>query len=334
MTSPGLSVVLPTLNCADALPAHLASMRSWLDLADEVIAVDSHSEDGTPEMIRERLKHPNLRVLDHPRGLYQSWNSGIRQTTGRWIYISTIGDTIKRAQLEHMLAAGESLGSDVVASPPAFVFDDHITIDPPVWPIRHILDFHGIDKPTELSPAAAFVHAVRHIPSSILGSSASDIYRGDHLRARPFPLDYGVAGDTGWAIQHGLDTRFCFTNRVGSVFRFHSDIYTRPEDGWVKRSIHSLRNLGMRVLKENLESGKSAEILGLLEDFEKSAETLRDAQKQWGVSRRSSAIGIPWYLRPAAVHARCRRNDCRREHHGMAQRLEEALKTLPVKSLD
>lgn len=329
-----LSVVLPTLNCAGAMSAHIASMEPWLELADEVIAVDSHSEDGTPEIIRERLKHPNLRVLDHPRGLYQSWNFGIQQTTGRWIYISTIGDTIERDQLEHMLATGEALGSDVVASPPAFVFDDHVTIDPPVWPIHHILEFHGISKPTEISSAAAFVHAIRHIPNSILGSSASNIYRGDHLRPRPFPLDYGVTGDTGWAIQHGLDTRFCFTNRVGSVFRFHSDIYTRPDDGWVERLIRSLRDLGVRVLKEHPESGKATEILRLFDHFEKSAGTLREAQKQWGVSRRSCAIKIPWYLRPSAVRARSRRNDCRREHDEMAVRLEETLKTLPVKSLD
>ena len=41
-----LSVVLPTYNCAKLMERHLASMFGWLDLADEVIVVDSRSTDG------------------------------------------------------------------------------------------------------------------------------------------------------------------------------------------------------------------------------------------------------------------------------------------------
>lgn len=63
MRTLNLSVLLPTLNCVHMLPAHLESMASWMDLADEIVCVDSDSVDGTPEMIRERLKRPGLRSI-------------------------------------------------------------------------------------------------------------------------------------------------------------------------------------------------------------------------------------------------------------------------------
>ncbi len=75
-----LSVVIPTYNCRPLLDRHLDEMAGWLDIADEVIVVDSHSKDGTREYLDERLRHPNLRIIDRDRGLYQSWNEGIAAT--------------------------------------------------------------------------------------------------------------------------------------------------------------------------------------------------------------------------------------------------------------
>lgn len=36
---------------------------SWADLADEIIVVDSRSNDGTFELIKQKLHHPNLRLI-------------------------------------------------------------------------------------------------------------------------------------------------------------------------------------------------------------------------------------------------------------------------------
>lgn len=306
-----LSVVIPTLNCAAYVTAHLDSMKSWLDLADEVIVVDSHSDDGTPDMIRKGLRHPNVRVLSHPRGLYQSWNFGIQQTTGRWIYISTIGDTIEREQLKHMLDAGETLRADVVVSPPQFVVDENLNISTPIWPIHQILEYYNITEPTKISSKALFIHAMQHIPNAILGSSASNLYKGDHLRSRPFPLGYGVTGDTGWAIQHCLDTSFCFTNRIGSVFRFHSEIHTRPNDGWLERLIQSLQVLGTQVMDESPHHEELREILALLNYRESRKRYLHKYIKNWKNSQLKLNINlnikVPWYLYPKALRARTKR---------------------------
>ena len=121
---PGIGVVLPTLNCASLLPAHLESMQPWLDLVSEIVVVDSHSNEGTVELIRERLKHPALRVHLHPRGLYQSWNFGLSRLRTKYAYISTVGDSITRAGLQHLHATAEKLDCDVVVSKPRFIAND------------------------------------------------------------------------------------------------------------------------------------------------------------------------------------------------------------------
>jgi glycosyltransferase involved in cell wall biosynthesis len=330
MTSPRISVVLPTLDCADELPAHIRSMESWLDLAGEIIAVDSDSADGTADVIREHLKHPNLRVLNHPRGLYQSWNHAISLTTGKWIYISTIRDTITRDQLMHLIDAGETLEADVVSSLPEFVFDAKINMTPPVWPISRILEFHQIKEPTVIHPMAAFCHACRFLPNAILGSSASNIYRGNHLRARPFPTSYRMAGDTGWAIRHALETRFCYTARIGSIFHFHSDTYSCPDDEANKWVCAALQDEGIRVLRENKMLANN-DLFDILEDSLVLRQRHLLARAEWSQARREERI--PWYLRLSAIMKRNRSKILRRKNLENMERLkylESVLKKLPL----
>lgn len=224
-----LSVVLPTLNCRHLLPAHLQSMRPWLKQADEIVVVDSFSNDGTPEYFQKNLRHPNLRIFSRPRGLYPSWNFGIGQTTGDWIYISTVGDGIRPALLQHLCAVGDSLGCDVVASRPAFINEDGTPASRLVWPIDHILNATGGRRPIRLAGVETLLFALVAIPNALLGSSASNVYRGPHLRARPFPAEFGTVGDTAWSLRHALETNYGFTPEQGSWFRLHAKAYSKKE---------------------------------------------------------------------------------------------------------
>ncbi len=148
---------VPTRNCAPLLQRHLESMVKWLDLIEEIVVVDSFSEDGTLEMIKAGLRHPRLRILSHPPGLYQSWNHGIQQLNAKYCYISTIGDTISRDGLQHLVDAAENLRCDVVMSKPEFLSMDGRKAacaflaagrhDPIAWGHRPAKDFHvGISR--------------------------------------------------------------------------------------------------------------------------------------------------------------------------------------------
>lgn len=191
-----ISVVLPTFNCRSLLETHLRSMQAWLDLVDEVIVVDSRSTDGSLELIRQELRHPRLRIIERDRGLYASWNEGIAATTGDWVYISTTGDTITRAQLLHLREVGEALSADGVVSPPSFTHEDGRPHRDLGWPPAKLLAALGKGRPFVMHPTATQILAFQFCPQAILGSSASNLYRGEHLRARPFPTEYGVVGDT------------------------------------------------------------------------------------------------------------------------------------------
>jgi polysaccharide pyruvyl transferase WcaK-like protein/glycosyltransferase involved in cell wall biosynthesis/MoaA/NifB/PqqE/SkfB family radical SAM enzyme len=226
---PKLSVVIPTLNCIHLLPAHVDSMKSWLGLADEIVVVDSFSDDGTPAYLKKHLKHRNVRILSHPRGLYQSWNFGISQTTGDWVYVSTVGDSITKTLLQHLCQVGESLECDVVASRPTFINVNNTPASRQIWPIDHILKSASGRKPLRLGGPETFLFALYSIPCAVLGSSASNVYRGSHLRERPFPTEFGTVGDTAWSLRYGLTTRYGFTPEIGSYFRLHPKAYSASE---------------------------------------------------------------------------------------------------------
>lgn len=216
-----LSVVIPTYNCHSLMERHLMSLEKWAHLADEIIVVDSRSTDGTLELIRERLRHPNLRIIERDRGLYASWNEGIAATTGDWVYISTAGDTIEREQLTRLRHWGEATSADVVISPSDYV-DDAGLPAPKARNRPRIYAEFAAEGDVLIAPPAVRHFAFRSTGTqALLGSLASDLFRGDFLRARPFPEDYGTHGDTAWLLRHSHEINLCVLQTIGSTFCVH-----------------------------------------------------------------------------------------------------------------
>ena len=282
---PSLSVVVPTYNCAPLMERHLASMAAWTDLADEIIVVDSRSTDGTLDLIRSRLRHPNLRIIERDRGLYQSWNEGIAATTGDWVYISTAGDTIERDHLLHLLDLGERAAADVVISPPRFVDEAGAACEDQNWPPGKIIAGSGLKEPFILTAEAGFILAFVHCPSAILGSSASNLYRGAHLRARPFPVDFKGAGDSVWILRHAAQSRLCFTPQVGSSFCVH------PKEEAIRGE--RLAELVEKILAEKQQTLARTDVEGpLLQVLADNNRLHREVQAVHQERRRL------WHLRP------------------------------------
>lgn len=260
MSSPGeqptLSVVMPTYQCRRLMERHLASMAEWSDLADEVVVIDSRSTDGTLDYLRENLRHPRLRIIERERGLYASWNEGVAATAGKWIYISTAGDTITRAHLSRLVEAGGRAGADVVASPCLFVDVNGRPIPPSERSNPRIFcEFSSVGDVVIAPPA------VRHFAfrgagtQALLGSCASDLFRGDFLRARPFPLEYGTHGDTAWLLRHSHEMRLCLLKEAGSTFCVHprAETETKAERMLILDRMHA-EEIGRGGLTPALES--------------------------------------------------------------------------------
>ena len=229
---------------------HLEAMEQWIDLAHEIIVVDSRSTDGTLDLIRRRLSHPNVSIIERDRGLYASWNEGIAATTGDWIYVSTAGDTIERDQLLRLRRCGEASRADVVISPCTFVNEAGLALTAKARrnPSLH-QEIGGHDSvllPPPVVRHLAFRSAGTH---ALLGSCASDLFRGDFLRARPFPLDYGTHGDTAWTLRHAHEMHLCVVPEIGSTFCIHAKESTESKS--------SLMSTLDRMFEAEIRSGVS-----------------------------------------------------------------------------
>ena len=229
---------------------HLEAMEQWIDLAHEIIVVDSRSTDGTLDLIRRRLSHPNVSIIERDRGLYASWNEGIAATTGDWIYVSTAGDTIERDQLLRLRRCGEASRADVVISPCTFVNEAGLALPAKARRNPRLHQEIGGHDPVLLPPPVvrhlAFRSAGTH---ALLGSCASDLFRGDFLRARPFPLDYGTHGDTAWTLRYAHEMRLCVAPEIGSTFCIHAKESTESKS--------SLMSTLDRMFETEIRSGVS-----------------------------------------------------------------------------
>lgn len=306
MNQASIAVVIPTLNCASLVPAHLESVAAWSSLAAEIIIVDSKSRDGTVELLRAGLRHPNVRFFEHPPGLYQSWNFGIQQARSEFVYISTVGDAITREGLAHLAEAMANLQADVVISKPRFINEAGNALPDERWPIDDILDRLPLANPTLLTTTQQFIFALTNYWGAILGSSASNLYRAACLQARPFPTGYGTAGDAGWGLQHIFDVRIGVTRGRFSTFRYHEKAYGKDQY-YVEALLLKLFRLAVKTAHERQSEPRVAAILKEV-DWDRLAPTMERA-----ISENLRLEGyrkgrVPWFLKPAAWQARITRN--------------------------
>jgi hypothetical protein len=213
-----IGVVIPVLNCRPDLPAHLSGSADWLPSVEQVVVVDSFSSDGSLEYLRQELKLPRAEFHTHPPGLYDSWNFGIGRIQAKYLYVSTIGDLISLDGLRQFVACAEKFQADVVLSPPEMVAMDGSVIESIQWPIHEIVAATSRSEPLDLDSIQLFTLAIFYATcgglKSMLGSSASSLYKTETFKARPFPADFGIIGDTAWGLRNTLDTRFAISPHV------------------------------------------------------------------------------------------------------------------------
>jgi glycosyltransferase involved in cell wall biosynthesis len=209
-----VSILIPVRNEAATLQLHLDSLRPLFSQVEEVIAIDSESEDGSLEMLENALDFPGGRVLRRPRGLYEAWNFGVRESRSEFVYFATAGDLLLDGGLEHLRQTALDHRADVVISPPKMVGEN-----PPKWPVHHLFDILG--KTTLLdSGIKTVLNFGFELGRGLLGSSASNLYRRDFLVKHPFPEDCGHGGDTIWACRYAEEARVAFTPMVCANFAF------------------------------------------------------------------------------------------------------------------
>ncbi len=325
-----VGVLIPTRNSMALLPEHLGSMLGWIDRVEEIVVVDSNSRDGTQKFLREKLAGRKVRFLDHPPGLYESWNFGIERITSRYTYISTVGDGITCEGLEHLVEVAEEESCDVVISPPRFVDRSGRAIERNSWPIHDMVRFLDLKGPACLEGVVTFAVALSFFPFAILGSSASDLYRTAILRRNPFPTDFGMNGDGAWGVFNALRIRLGITPKCVGTFRHHEKSYSflpYAADGDQRMLDRGLRLLG-QFLHDRPEMKAEAQRIGL-DDFIAAKVIVQ----QWRTALNwHRQLAWPWVINPAAWRARRRRAAAQLQCEALVKELLTSHSVLSVES--
>ena len=302
-----ISVLIPTRNSMVYLPRHLESMKEWLPLVEEVVVVDSESNDGTVEFLKKQLGLQSARFFAHPPGLYQSWNFGIAQCVGKYVYLSTVGDSITRPGLECLVETADAFDCDVVISPPRIVDEQGDEVSKR-WPIFDLIKALRLASPVTLNGPDTLLFALISLHQAILGSSASNLYRADCLKRAPFPTDFGRGGDVGWGLRYGAETKLGVVPKVFSTFVLHSKLY-QARDYWVenvaeKRLITARDTIARKawrqhagvILNEAAFENLSNKMLIAWSEFSLAQRRIRTRQKSRRRFLSPSAWGEYWKL--------------------------------------
>ncbi|MGV3774786.1 MAG: glycosyltransferase family 2 protein [Verrucomicrobiales bacterium] len=305
-----IGVVLPVLNCRPELPGHLAGSASWLPWVEQVVVVDSFSSDGSLDYLRAELKHPQAQFLSHPPGLYQSWNFGISQIESKYLYVSTIGDLMSIETLKALCEAAERFNADVVLSPPQLVAPGGEPISHIKWPIHEMIAACDLKEPNQLDPVELFTLAAFYATAgglkSVMGSSASNLYRTQAFKENPFPTDFSVIGDTVWGLRHMLESRVAIYPHEHSRFvvvnRLVNDKLRSKNSGLAERlEEEALQILLKDALTDVPEWNWKRPIIRQMFAEWKAYSTKRLRLEAY----RKDAF--PWVLRPAAWRLRMQR---------------------------
>lgn len=274
------------------------------------VVVDSFSNDGTVDYLREHLRHLRVNFVSHPPGLYASWNHGIAQVTAPLTYIATVGDTITRAGIETLVQAANALACDVVVSKPDFVAPEGSALPDIPWPVDDIIATLGIAAPRRLHKLEALVFAAVHVNGALTGSCASCVYRTATLRQFPFPPEFGTVGDGAWGVMHAAEIAWGVVPGRCSIFLKHppsvSDVDKRSY-AQSRRMDEVLAATVLRWLASGAVTQRELETIGWLDLFQ---AVTRHTETKVAFDRRRSAAW-PWWLNSAAWGERIRRQRAR-----------------------
>jgi len=271
-----ISAVLPVYNCRERLERHLKSVVAWGPTVTELIVVDSGSTDGTRELVKEVLEPLGAHFIQHPPGLYQSWNAGIAAATSPWCYISTVEDPLSPDGLSHLLEVAKRHDADVVISPPEMMNHDGsepVAIKMPSNRMADAFLASGLSDRI-LSRSETIANLCGFLPHGLLGSSASNLYRTSFLQQHPFSGDFGHCGDTAWGVTVAPFAKVAFTSTPCARFYCQTNFRVEDPDRQYARH-HQLAEAARKALATAAYNDpECAVMLGWLDSNDHTTSTL------------------------------------------------------------
>jgi hypothetical protein len=258
--------------------------------------------------------------VERPPGLFASWNYGISHITSEFCYISTVGDSMTRAGIDHLVTTASRLHCDVLVSRPNFVNESGQPCDGPEWPMDIVIERLELHEPVRLHSAIIVAAALLHTGGAVTGSCASDIFRTGILQKHPFPLDFGVAGDGAWSLQNAGHVNWATTPEKVTTFRRHPPTASALEVKAGETS-NQFAQMARKVVSEWVESNPSNVSVEAREDIKRLIRLLieyEEFRRQYNSLRKGKC---PWILNPSAWIARSKRNQLKSQFNNLAQKI-------------
>jgi glycosyltransferase involved in cell wall biosynthesis len=233
--APLVSICLPNLNARSFLEERFQSILGQTLQDWELFVYDSHSDDGSWELIQDfAKKDTRIRILQGPReGPYPAWNECLRNTSGEYVYVATSDDSMAPEFLERMVAGMETNPDCELAHSPVVIVDDR---GEPVkdlpWPdVTAFADGIGdlVTVPhVRRAPYDGLVQLTgRHV---VLSITQLLIRRSLFSRIGTFPNRWGSVSDFNWEMRAGLLANTVFVPNTWATWRYHSAQLTARVD--------------------------------------------------------------------------------------------------------
>jgi hypothetical protein len=287
-----ITALVPVYECADRLPAHLASVRTLRETLADFIWVVTPGRDESARLARHASKELGGQYLEVPPGLYQAWNAGIQAASTEFVYISTVGETVSPTGLDRLRQILQSQRADVCFTPPFLPTEARPRRQLLRWPIFRFQRELTKRQGEVLSPMLiAKIQAVAGI-FSLLGSCASCLFRASYLKDHLFPSDYFHYGDSAWVYQNYRQARMVYLPDPIATFAVHG-----PSGRTVgPRDVERLRRIILRDFKKRPEAFLAFRALSRL-----------CACSRYLDSRRGRRPRRLWWLKPRLLHVRVKR---------------------------
>jgi hypothetical protein len=226
---PEISICLPTLNSRRFLTERLESIRRQSFSEWEIIAVDSHSEDGTLETLRQfEVEDSRIRVHQAARdGIYPNINRCIGLSRTGYLYIATSDDTMAPDCLENLLAALKAHPECDLAHCPLRAIDERGSItDKQEWWSRRSTFAKSSSQLLQCAHVRmAPFDGLLHLLGETVYTSLTQllIRRSLFDRIGLFEARWGSVGDFNWGMRAGLVASTVHVPDTWGGWRIHAN---------------------------------------------------------------------------------------------------------------
>ena len=224
MTSPVVSIVIPTYNQADLLQEAIESVLRQTYTAWEAVVINNYSEDQTEAVVRS-VTDPRFRLVNFRNyGIIgASRNEGVRQTQGEFVAFLDSDDTWEPAKLERVLACFAQPGTDLVCHDEWLWKDDKK---------KQVLRY---------GPHTSYAYLL--FKGNCLSPSATVVRRQKFLEVQGFSLERRFAGVEDYDLWLRLAQAGCgfhYLHEPLGSFRVHGESFSSKIEYQCSNNLHLL----------------------------------------------------------------------------------------------